>query len=254
MRTFLLISLLLIIAGCDQDAMLKKLADPEDEAKARQTIGLLREQRFDELEAALDPSIRGPNIRDTLRQMAELIPAGEPVEVKLVGMQISKSADHRTSNITYQYEFPDRWLLINVAVLASGNQQTVVGFNVNQMQESLEQQTKFRLSSKTPLHYATAFLVLAAPILTLYALIACIRTKIARRKWLWIIFILFGFGQFSLNWTTGDWWVTPVAVQLFSASATAPLYGPWTLSFSLPLGAIVFLLRRKRLAFRPSES
>jgi hypothetical protein len=84
-------------------------------------------------------------------------------------------------------------------------------------------------------------------LLTLYALVVCIKTRLPGRKWPWVLFILLGVGKLSVNWTTGAWGISPVAVQLFSASATAPLYGSWTLAVSLPLGAIVFLLRRKSL-------
>jgi hypothetical protein len=56
---------------------------------------------------------------------------------------------------------------------------------------------------------------------------------------------LLGVGKFAVNWTTGQWGFMPLSFQLFSAGAFAPLYGAWTLSISLPIGAIWFLLRRK---------
>jgi asparagine N-glycosylation enzyme membrane subunit Stt3 len=68
-----------------------------------------------------------------------------------------------------------------------------------------------------------------------------------RRKWLWILFILFGFGKLSINWTTGQWGVMVLAAQLFSASAAAAYFGPWIVSVSLPVGAVLFLIKRRRL-------
>jgi Phospholipase_D-nuclease N-terminal len=92
----------------------------------------------------------------------------------------------------------------------------------------------------------------AAPLFTLYALIVCIRTKIERRKWLWILFILFGFGRFMVNWTTGSWDFHIFYAQLLSASAGAAFFGPWIISVSLPVGAVFFLSRRKKLeAYKP---
>ena len=38
---------------------------------------------------------------------------------------------------------------------------------------------------------------------TLYALVLCIRTRNVKSKWLWILFILVGFGAVQANWTTG---------------------------------------------------
>ncbi len=85
----------------------------------------------------------------------------------------------------------------------------------------------------------------------LASLILRIRTKIGKRKWLWIVFIPFGFGRLSFNWTTGRVLFNPLSVhfQLLGAAAVKHgLYAPWIISISVPLGAIVFLIRRKRLA------
>jgi hypothetical protein len=97
------------------------------------------------------------------------------------------------------------------------------------------------------MQYFVLALAVFFPLLTLYALVLCAKTPLPRRKWPWVLFILLGIGKLAVNWTTGSWGMTPVAVQLFSASATAPLYGQWTVAVSLPLGAIIFLVRRKSL-------
>lgn len=92
------------------------------------------------------------------------------------------------------------------------------------------------------------FLAILVPLFTLYALILCIRTKIEKKKWLWVIFVLAGIASFSVDWTTGQWRIVPLSFQLLGAGASAPPYGPWVISVSLPLGAIIFLLKRKRLS------
>jgi hypothetical protein len=65
-----------------------------------------------------------------------------------------------------------------------------------------------------------------------------------RRKWLWIIFILFGIGQLSVDWNSGAWQFSPVHFLLFSASAVAPGYGSWVVSTAFPVGAAWYLIRR----------
>jgi hypothetical protein len=69
----------------------------------------------------------------------------------------------------------------------------------------------------------------------------------AGRKWLWVLFILLGLGKLAVNWSTGEWQVMPLAVQVFSASIFSSPYSPWILAVSFPLGAIVFLFRRREL-------
>ena len=96
-------------------------------------------------------------------------------------------------------------------------------------------------------------LAVAAPLFSLYALVLCVRTRLRGKKWLWIVAILLGVGALSVNWTTGQWNFQPAYVQLLSASATASPYGPWVISVSVPLGAILFVLRRKELTARVVE-
>ncbi len=129
----------------------------------------------------------------------------------------------------------------------SGGTRSIVGFNVTPEAQSLESQNRFTLSNKSALQYTVLALAPLAALLTLYALVVCIRTRLAGRKWPWVLFILFGFGNLSVNWNTGQWGLTPLALQLFSASASAQIYSPWNIAVSLPIGAICFLLLRQKL-------
>lgn len=236
-----------VLNGCDQASLMKKMTPQEDKAIATNYIELLRQGKFDQIEKDLDPSIRSSDIRETLSKMANLIPATNPESVKVVGSQITSGPSWRTANITFEYQFSEKWLLINVATQKKNEASTIVGFNVNPIPDSLERINKFTLTGKGLTHYMTLSLIVLIALFTVYALVLCIKTKPLKRKWLWVIFILFGIGKFGMNWTTGQYFAAPVSIQLFSASAFAPTYGPWTLSVSFPLGAAIFLAVRKRL-------
>jgi hypothetical protein len=70
----------------------------------------------------------------------------------------------------------------------------------------------------------------------------------AKRKWLWLIFIALGLFQFHLNWTTGAWNLQPLSFLLLGAGFTkAAPAAPLILSVAFPLGAILFLARRKSI-------
>lgn len=248
MRALLSVLVFTALLGCSQEDLLQRFSTPEDQATAKSYIDRLRAGKFDEIEKALDPSIRTPSIRDTLANMAAAIPNGEPTSVKLVGAQTFQSSDARTVNTTFEYNFGGNWLLANVAVRERQGTKTVVGFNVNPLTESLEAQNRFAFAGKSTVQYVVLVAAIGAVLITLYSVVVCARTRIPRRKWLWVLFILVGFGKLAVNWTTGEWGIAPLSIQLFSASAAAPLYGPWTVAVSLPLGAIVFLFyRRSRL-------
>lgn len=248
LRQLVVPALLLLLAGCSQADILQKFASPEDQELARSYIDLLRQQRFEDIENVADPSVGGASLHDTLVKMATLIPPGEPTSVTLVGAHQMKMADSSTVNLTFEYGFSGKWLVANVAVKRQGGNTTIVGFSVIPQPTSLEEQNKFTLSGKTPIQYLVLALAIILPLLTLCALVVCVRTKVKGRKWPWVLFIIFGFGKLAVNWTTGQWAFAPLSFQLFSASAFAPLYGPWTLAASVPLGAITFLLLRRRLS------
>lgn len=238
--------LLILLGACSQANLLQKIATPQIQAQARNYIDLLRHRQFGEIEKVIDSSISGPTLHPTLARMAALIPEQEPTSVRLVGAQRFDSSGTTTVNLTYEYDFSGKWMLINVEQKMVGGATTIVGFHVTTESESLEARNRFTLTGKDVAQYLLLTMMIVMPLLTLYALVVCIRAKMARRKWLWILFILFGFGKIAVNWTTGQWSFAPLTVQLLSASAVAPLYGPWTLAVSLPIGAIYFLFFRRR--------
>jgi hypothetical protein len=254
-RLFLTLLALLLFTACDQPDVLQKFATTEEQALAKSYIDHLRTRDFDSIEKAADPSIRSPALRETLAKMASMVPNEPPISVKLVGAHSFHGADLRTLNTTFEYEYGGKWLVANVVTQEKDGVKTIVGFNVYPRGESLEAENRFTLPGKDPIQYMVLAGAIAAALLTIYSLVVCVRTRVPGRKWPWVLFILVGFGKLAVNWTTGEWSVAPLSVQLLSASAFAPLYGPWTIAVSVPLGAVLFLIiHRRRSHSAPTES
>ncbi len=247
MRQSLVPMILLVISGCSPTELLQWVATPEDQALAKSHIELLRQGQFEELERIIDPSLRKASLHDTLVKMAALIPPGEPASVTLVGANQMYMPGVTIINQTFEYDFSGKWVLANVALKREGANTTIVSFNVIPRPNSVAEQNKFTLSGKTPLQYSILTLAIILPLFTLFALVVCIRTKLRKRKWLWLPFIIVGFGKIAVNWTTGQWTWSLLSFQFFSASAFAPPYGPWTIAIAFPYGAMAFLLCRKTL-------
>ncbi len=246
-RVLIVLIALVVLSGCSQTGLLEKLSSPEQQAAARHYVELLRDHKFEEIESSTDPSLKTPSLRGTLEKMASLVPAVDPSSIKLVGAQSVHGPAGSTVNTTFEYEFPDQWLLVSVAIKTQNGASTLVGFNVAPQSAALEEQNRFQLGGKRPAQYSILAFAIAAVAATLYALVLCIRTRLRGRKWPWILFILIGFGKLSVNWSTAQVDLLPFFAQLFSVSAFAPLYGPWTLAVSLPVGAVVFLVKRRQL-------
>lgn len=242
------ICFIFMLVGCSQDSMIKSMMTPEDEAVVRNYIELLKNDKLELIEKDLDPEIRNADMHSALSRMTSLIPKQYPDSIKMVGLSILNGDNFTSTNITYEYQFKDKWLLINIAVKKKDGIATITAFNVIPIQDSLENINRFNFVGKQPLHYAVLLLTVLVSAFSIYAFALCLGTNISRNmKLSWIIFIIFGFGKFSINWTTGEWLITVQAIQLFSGGAYAPAYGPWVISFSIPIGAIVFVLLRGRL-------
>lgn len=246
--------LLFSLAACNQAELIQKFTSPQEQAVAKQYIDLLRQRQFDKIEAVADPSIANENLHEALVAMADAMPPGAPTSISLVGAHRLQKDDSTTVNLTFEYGFGQKWFLTNVAVKTVAGKATITGFRLVPQSASLEEQNRFNLAGKNAMQIMVLALAVSALALTLFALVVCVRTRLHGRKWPWLLFILFGVGNLSVNWTTADLSFSPLAILMFSAAASAQLYGPWVLSVSMPLGAVVFLLRRKHLMREPAAS
>lgn len=236
------------VIGCgDPQAFFDKFAPKEADRFARDYIELVRGKNFDRAVELLDEQVRNQSVRSQIEEVAKFLDRGNPSSVELVGFNVVKNPQGTQNNLTYQLQFTDSWLLASVVVKEAGGQKHILGFHVNPIPSSLKEMNAFALRGKTLLHYGVLVLAVAIPIFILYTLILCARTRI-KRKWLWVIFILLGIGTLGLNWTTGELRFQLISFLLLGAGAFKPgLYGPWSLSIAFPLGAVLFLLKRRRL-------
>jgi hypothetical protein len=247
MRRLLCLTLMFLLAACSQQELMEKFSTPQDQAEARHYIDLLRAGNFVEIEKGADSSISHAAFQTELPKMAAVFPDGQPRSITLVGAQRRSINGDASVTTTLEYAFDGKWVLATVTIRDPDNARKLFAFKVNPEHESVLTANRFELSGKSPMQYFVLFGTIAGFTLTLWALIACCFTKMPRKGW-WIVFILLGLGDLGLNWTSGEWTFHPVYLQLFSASFMKPLYGPLEISCSLPLGAILFLLRRRRPA------
>lgn len=243
---------LLFLSGCGlSPTMVEDFADDSKEEIATKYIQQIVDGEYEEILDALEPKLKPQLNEDILSKMSEVLGSDEIKEINLIGYNAHTFNREPTRyNLTYQYGYGNKWILVNVAFrsLANGKNE-IFGLNVyNPMSKSLQDTHRFTFTDKTAIHYLFFVCCIVVPFFILGTLIVCIRTKLKKRKWLWIIFILVGLVSFSINWTTGQWGVRALNIQLFgSGAAAASIYAPWILSFSIPLGAILFWFRRNKI-------
>ena len=242
---------LLLLAGCNQQALIDKFAPQEEVGKAKQLVVQLAAKDYGAIQAQLDTKLRTPDLQETLERLTKTIPTENPKSINIVGAQTFTNGDVTNYNLTFEYEYTNSWLLTNVQMVRSGSQLVVTGLHIQPEQTSLKELNRFSLSEKGFLHYVFLVLAVAIPLFVVYVLRLCYKTPGIKRKWLWYVFIAVGMIQFSLNWTTGATGVQPLSVLLLGASflSSGP-FAPVVLSFALPIGAISFLAKRQSLAGR----
>jgi len=242
-----LAGLALLAASCSPYQVLDDAASSPAGLFAKESVALLLSNDLATLSRRFTPDVAPSATPEALARIRTEIPAGEASGPRIVGFESFRSGQVRRATFTYEYAFPGEYLLALVVVDSSGPAPLIAGLHVKRMPDSLARLNAFRLDGKSPRHFVVLALTVLVAAFVLLALVVCARTPL-RRKWLWLLFVAVGFGKLTLNWTTGAVGFSPIAFQLLGASAfAAGAYAPWILGVSFPLGAIVFLARRRRL-------
>lgn len=228
--------------------MFEKFVPKEESALAKELIAKLSAKDFAAVESRLDIKLRTPDVRGKLEQMARALPTGEPKSIRMVGTNTSTASAATTYNLTYEYEYPEGWVVANAVLERRDGQVTLQGIHFLPSKQSLAATNRFTFEGKGIAHYIVFALAIAIPLFVVYALVLCARTKFPKRKWLWLLFVAVGLVQFHFNWTNGAWDIQPVSFALLGAGFTqAGPVAPYIFTLAFPLGAIVFLAKRRSL-------
>jgi hypothetical protein len=247
-RSAATLMLILGLAGCGWVEDIQ--VGPKDQRDAAEKfIALFSARDLAGIEKQFDPRVDINTADPVIRNMVARFPRAKPTHVQVYqwGKSVQTSGTFYGMDIFYRY--PDgSGMIADVVLSPAAKGYRVYGIHLQPMSRGTLEANDFSLKGKTNLHYALLVAIVAVIALTIWALVACIRARGVRYKWLWIIFILIGFGKLTVDWTTGAMAFTPMAFQLLSASGMrSGFWGPWVIGISVPIGAIVFLASRRRL-------
>ena len=155
----------------------------EDVAFARSYLLLFQNRAFPAIEMGMDPSIRDPQIRAKIVQMASAFPPGEPKSVAVVASSASVSGNTMTSTVSFQYEYPARWVVADVVVERKGQASVVKGVHVQPLREPVERINRFTFTGKSPRQVAALAIVVLVLLFVLYAAVLAIRTPAPSLQW-----------------------------------------------------------------------
>ncbi len=235
------LTLLAIAVATVSSAACGLLKPPEQlDRDARAFMTLLQQNRVDSALAVLQLEGNRDTIRARLEQGRDFIGPYAVDSAELVGWNVVTMGDTR-GTLTYETHAGPQWALLTVEVVRSGTTSRVTGFRWQPMAARLADLNAFSLSGRGVVHYL--YLLLA-----LTSVVACVGgavfAGIRRMGVLWVLFCLIGVGKATINWTTGGQAFNPVSFQVLGAGYFRPgMVGPWFVSWSLPLGTILMLLK-----------
>ena len=237
-----------LLAGCSRTELLDKMAPDDREAQAIEILEALRKGTGEETLALLPEEQRSEEARKTLAMLAQGMPDSHYTNMTFVNSQWQMTNGNEYYYFVFEYDFEGRYLLADITLEKNDEVIILAGLHVNEVPESIVETSKFDLKDAGILHYGFLGAVIIFPIFSISTLVVCMRTKGLQRKWLWCLLILIGLTTFTLNWSTGQWSWQPLSFQLFSGSVfSSGAYGSWVFGFSVPVGAIAFWDKRKKL-------
>ncbi len=237
----------LLLVGCTPEDIQEHLIPKEEVTFAKGAITQLRLTQLDELKSRMHPDLLSKVSNEKLISLAKIFPDAEPKSVVLMGSNVRTVNQLWSANFSFEYEFSQAWSVVKVSVVKQGEQCLITGMQVYQTQDSQRNINAFSKVKITAPKIAALFLTLTVPVFMLFSCFSVYRSPI-EHKWRWYLASFLGVGAFTLNWTTGDFYSSFSIIKLlgFKISAHSE-YAPFLLSFTFPIGALWFWIRRKKL-------
>lgn len=247
MKRILTALLLGTLISCNPNIDLNKIVPTEVDQFARTFVTDIQKHQIDECLSRVAENMQNEEGRTFMTNVASGI---SPLQLDSLNMinarYTSFMGENPTTNyiVEYEQELDEQSIYIFFNILKEGNNLTITGFDARWMEAPLSKIHAFTFSGKPVINYIFIILAIVSVGFVIYTLIAAIRTPM-KRKWLWIIGILFTFIKFKLNWTTSEFDFQLISFQLLGAGfSKSGLVAPWFLSFSVPVFAIAFWVKK----------
>jgi hypothetical protein len=175
---------------------------------------------------------------------------GEVVDTAIIRARVASStATGTTVTLIYSVELADRNLVVTVITQKLEDKFLLGGLFVNVVDKGPAGVPALSFKNASFAHYLMLTGFALIPLFVLGTLIDCLRRKNVKRRILWCLFILFGVGSLTFAWSTGDFVLRLLQLQLFSVALRIPY--DWVFEFGIPVGAIMWWTVGRKT---PSES
>ncbi|HEY2805745.1 MAG TPA: hypothetical protein VGI92_07805 [Gemmatimonadales bacterium] len=221
---------------------------PQDlDAASRRFIGYLAAGRIDSALAHYDPAQPPPEVAGPMATLGDSIRPFQLDSVALVGWQVNYGS-LTSASFTYELHTPGRfrWSMVEVSLRhAEGSPIRVLAASWNSRSTSLRVRNRFDLSTASYQQYLFLLITVAC---FCFCIAISVMAGLKHMGWRWTLFPWVGVVTASFNWTSQVVSLELLHLQIFGAGfSRAGLVGPWILSASFPLGAILTLRKWRKL-------
>lgn len=250
MKTWLALLALLFVAGCARPPL-----DPQADRAARDFYAAVHAGDWSRVDASLSPAMARGDRRAAFEQVRRALPPGPVREVRAVGWTRPDGADHVSA--VHLYRFADADVVVNTALQPSGpgGSLQVASFLANRLPKGVVEANRFSLSGKTPRHYAFLVTAFLSPLVMVAVAAMAAMTRGLRFKIAWMALALVGVGSAWFNWTTGEGGFSAAQISLVNMGFGRDTdISPWIIRFSMPIGALLVLVRLLLIPARRDEA
>jgi hypothetical protein len=189
--------------------------------------------------------------KDTVVETQKYLSTAKPKKVTLVGVNINTivslddNSPKKTSVQTeLEYQFKQGWRLVHLAYVEQDHHVQIQGLRITKLNDSLINLNKVSLTHASTSQYLALCLMLSMQLISFIALFLCIITPNLKHRWFWSLFVLLGFCSIYFDWTAQAYGINPVSFQMLATHVSRiSKETPLLLNFSLPIGAIIFLIK-----------
>lgn len=238
---------MLLVVGCSYEGIKESMVPKEESSFAKDYLDQLRLKNYEYIKSQMHPELLAKVTVEELDKLSGFFPEGEPLHSELMGSNVRTVNDVWSANFSFESKFKVDWSISGVSMTKQDGKLLVTGITVYRTNESQKVLNSFgNVELSVP-----KVLMLALTVITpIFMIITCFfvyRTPI-EKKWRWYLLSFVGIGAVAMNWTTGEIGTKISTINLLGVGASAASeFAPLIFTFTIPIGAIAFWLKRNKM-------
>lgn len=209
----------------------------------------IRAHRFDAASAMVDRSYR-PHDVAIFEKMRAAIPQSRWQRTRVAGWVKSFGRDGTITRLTLFCEFDSGDALRAIFTLIDDKHALkAAGVNFTYLTANALHANDFKLSQVWAggrWFVVTIAIFIDATVFATFGLCILGPAPRWRWRWFWLVATLFGAIRFSMNWTTAELYLAPLAIRAPPAVLElSQVYAPWVLVMHVPVGTLAYWIWRR---------